>query len=448
MSISHRAKIFWLALGDLVFLYASLLLALYIRYGALWRDKLIESHLLPFTIIFVIWLIVFYIAGLYDLRRLRNNLEFLKILGFTLAVNAGLAIIFFYLIPIFGITPKTNLFIFMGIFALVSVFWRRSFNGWTALSQPLANIALVGESKSMGELSDLLEKNPQFGFKVKCWIKNSDLSETNSDDKLAEEIKKSGVELVIAARELKRDERISKILYGLFSGGMEVQDLPSFYEEIFGKVPVNELSEEWFLEHTANHRRFYDGLKRAFEIIFSVFMAAILSPILLLIALMVKITSRGPIIYSQTRVGKNGNNFTLFKFRSMRVDAEKNGVQWAASKHDPRSTVIGGILRTSHLDELPQLWNITRGDISFVGPRPERPEFVGKLRESVPYYEVRLLVKPGVTGWAQLHHRSDQTIEDVAEKLKYDIYYIKNRSIVIDFAIIIKTLKTLFFSPR
>jgi len=166
----------------------------------------------------------------------------------------------------------------------------------------------------------------------------------------------------------------------------------------------------------------------------------------ILIAILVAVTSSGPAIYKQVRVGKNGRHFTLYKFRTMRQDAEKQGAQWA-TKGDARATPVGKFLRASHLDELPQLANIIRGDISFVGPRPERPEWVEKLEKQIPYYEARLLVKPGISGWAQLNHRADLALEDVKEKLQYDIYYLKNRSLILDLAIIVKTIKTFFVNP-
>jgi lipopolysaccharide/colanic/teichoic acid biosynthesis glycosyltransferase len=172
----------------------------------------------------------------------------------------------------------------------------------------------------------------------------------------------------------------------------------------------------------------------------------VLLPFEIIIALLVAITSRGPIIYRQVRVGEKGKQFMLYKFRTMRVDAEKNGAQWA-SKNDARTTPIGGLLRASHLDELPQLWNIIRGDLSFVGPRPERPEFVTTLAARIPYYEARLFIKPGLTGWAQIHHRADLTDDDVVEKLQYDIYYLKNRSPILDWTIVLKTIKAIFVNP-
>jgi exopolysaccharide biosynthesis polyprenyl glycosylphosphotransferase len=448
MTLTHRAKIALLGLGDLIALYASLFAALFLRYGAHWQDDVVHTHFVPFSIIFVLWIGVFYVAGLYDLRRLRNNIEFIQTLWLTLAANAALAIMFFYLVPTFGITPKTNLFLFIAIFACFEIIWRRFFNRITALSQPLAHVALVGESEGMTEINTFLESNPQFGFKVDVWVKDSKIEQDGHITRtLHDALQHTSAKIIVVKRELKRDPELAKLLYELFASGKTIHDIPSFYEEVFRKVPITEINEDWFLDQIAEQHRFYDGLKQAFEVLSSIILTVILSPILLLAAILIKLSSRGPVIYKQTRVGKGGAHFTLYKFRSMRADAEQSGAQWASHK-DPRSTWIGQVLRVTHLDELPQLVNIMKGDISFVGPRPERPEFIEKLAENVPYYESRLLVKPGVTGWAQIHHHKDLTTADVIEKLKYDVYYLKHRSLVIDLAIVIKTIKTLFSTPQ
>jgi lipopolysaccharide/colanic/teichoic acid biosynthesis glycosyltransferase len=227
-----------------------------------------------------------------------------------------------------------------------------------------------------------------------------------------------------------------------------VIDLANFYELVLRKIPLADLEETWFMENIESAAKFYDPLKRALEFIAALTIGVGLSPLEGLLALLVFLTSPGPVIYRQTRVGQYGEPFTLYKFRTMRNDAEKNGAQWASGAGDPRVTALGKFLRASHLDELPQLYNILRGDISFVGPRPERPEFVRNLKEEIPYYEVRFLIKPGVSGWAQLNHRADLTLDDVKQKLQYDIYYLKNRSAILDLAIILRTAKSLFVNPK
>ena len=217
------------------------------------------------------------------------------------------------------------------------------------------------------------------------------------------------------------------------------------------KIPLADIEETWFLENIEGAAQFYDPLKRAWELVAAIIMGIVLIPVEIIIAILIAITSRGPVIYRQTRVGKYGKEFRLYKFRSMKAlsadgSAEMKGAQWA-TQSDKRTTPIGGFLRGSHLDELPQLINVIKGDLSFVGPRPERPEFVEKLQKDIPFYETRLLIKPGITGWAQINHRADLNLEDVKQKLQYDIYYLKNRSLMLDLAIIVKTIKSFFVNP-
>ena len=304
---------------------------------------------------------------------------------------------------------------------------------------------IIGDGAIAAEIKRTIAENPQLGYAIKAEL----------DEKTAygapQEIKKialrEDVNLIVISGKLKHEPALVATLYELFASGIVVTDLVSFYELIMRKVPITEVQETWFLENIAQAVSFYDPLKRASEFVGALALGIILIPFELLIALLVVLTSRGPVIYRQVRVGEKGKNFTLYKFRTMRVDAEKDGAQWA-TKNDTRTTPIGSLLRASHLDELPQLWNVIRGDLSFVGPRPERPEFVAKLAARIPYYEARLFIKPGVTGWAQINHRADLTDADVIEKLQYDIYYLKNRSPILDWAIILKTIKSIFVNPE
>ncbi|HBR15651.1 MAG TPA: hypothetical protein DD723_08985 [Candidatus Omnitrophica bacterium] len=191
-------------------------------------------------------------------------------------------------------------------------------------------------------------------------------------------------------------------------------------------------------------RRTYAMAKRIFDMVASITALIILSPFILFVALLVKLTSKGPVIYSQTRVGKEGKNFEIYKFRTMKVDAEKEtGPVWAAAK-DSRLTPIGGFLRKAHIDELPQFINVLKGEMSVIGPRPERPVFVSQFKEIMPNYENRLTVKPGITGLAQVWHRYDESIEDVKKKLKYDLLYIKKMCFWSDFNIVLRTIRVVF----
>lgn len=440
----------FLILSDIILLYAALLLALFVRYGGDFYEQLINRHLFPFSIIFVVWLIIFYIAGLYDFRRLRNNLDFLKTLGLTLFVNALLSVLFFYLVPAFGITPKTNLFIFLLVFGLLETVWRRLFNRLTLSLQPSSNILLIGSNETSKEISDFLADNPQFGYRIKLWLKkHKELAEVKEIGEWRDLIKKNEIGIIVIPRHFKQESGLAKIFYKLLTLGVEIHDLTTFYETVFRKVPLEEINEEWFLDELLEKEKFYDDLKRGIEFIGALLLGIILLPIELLIALLIKANSRGPAVCTQIRIGRNDIPYRHYKFRTMKSCTEKNGPQWKESgTRDPRFTLIGRFLAASHLDELPQLVNIAKGELSFVGPRPERLEFMKLLREKIPYYDTRHLVRPGITGWAQIQYRYGASIEDSAEKLKYDIYYIKNRSVFLDLAIVLKTLKSFFVNQK
>jgi exopolysaccharide biosynthesis polyprenyl glycosylphosphotransferase len=451
MKLSSKTKISFLFIGDVIALYLSLALALAIRYGSSFYYEFSNRHLIPFSIAFTVWLLVFYIAGLYDLQRLRNNMDFIRTLMLALAVNAFLTITLFYLIPYFSIAPKTNLFLFLLIFGVTEVWWRRTFNIRAAFRDGLNKVLLFGNGDKVREIIEELKNKPQVGYEIKIWSSQG-LTDSATKD-LNKIVSNHSINLIVVPHAIRDDEKMTKRFYDLIASGVEVIDTPQFYELVFRKVPITEIDELWFLENHIGARKFYDELKRGLEIVLAIFIGVVLIPIEILFAIIIKFTSTGPVIYKQIRVGKNNKEFTLYKFRTMKTDAEKNGPvmsPWKAEgKRDPRLTFVGRFLTASHLDELPQILNILNGDLSFVGPRPERPEFVKIFKEQVPYYDIRHLVKPGVTGWAQINFRyATATTEDTYEKVQYDLYYIKNRSPIMDIAIVIKTIKSFFISPK
>lgn len=452
MTLGNRAKVFLFFVADVAALYASLLAALLIRYRGGFYQQFIDQHAGPFTIVFAFWILVFYVAGLYDLRRLRNSIDFVKTLLLCIAVGSAIAAILFYLVPAFGIAPKINLLLFIGIFTVVEVFWRRFLNRAMTFGGAPNKILIVNGGPVEEEIKRTINENPQLGYTIAIELSEADAY--THPEKITEATLCEEINLIVIPRKLKRDTKLAAVLYTCFSKGILVSDLVNFYEVIMRKVPLDDLEEAWFLENIENVGQFYDPLKRAIEFVGALALGIVLLPLEILIALIVRLTSRGPVFIRQERVGKLGKTFMLYKFRSMVAlapdgQAETNGAQWSAgSGKDPRITAFGGILRKSHLDELPQLVNIVRGDTSFVGPRPERPEIVERLKTQIPYYEVRLLVTPGVTGWAQINHRADIGLDDVKQKLQYDVYYLKNRSLVLDAAIILRTLKSLFVNPE
>ena len=436
MTTTNKIRNIFILAGDVLALYLSLFLALVIRYGSEF-DRFIGQHLMPFSFLFVPWLLVFYMAGLYDQGRLRNNMEFLKTLSLAIAVNAVLAMFFFYLIPYFGITPKTNLLIFLLIFAALEVTWRRSFNKFTASFQSKTKIVLVGSGRAAEEISAFVKENPQLGYKISIRLKDlSPLKSIADWEKLAGD---NEIDLIVIPRHIKNEPEASKIFYRLMTFGVRVIDIPAFYEIVFQKIPLDEVSEEWFLDEIIEKEELYRGFKRIIESVLALTIFVMLLPLEIIIAILVKLSSPGQAIYSQVRVGLNRKEFVIYKFRTMKVN-EKHG--WPG-EDDKRITAVGKFLRKTHLDELPQLLNIIKGDISFVGPRPDFVDFYKDLEKTIPHYSVRTLVRPGVTGWAQVNYPITASLEQTKERLAYDLYYIKNHSIALDIAIIAKTIKVL-----
>lgn len=435
MSPRNKLKMFLLFVGDIIVLYISLIFALLLRYGADFYSEFAGKHFLPFTIIFIPWLIIFYIAGLYDLRRLRNNLDFLKTLSLTLAINFMIAVLFFYLIAAFGITPKTNLFIFIGVFLAVEILWRHFFNQEISLALAPNKIFLVGNGKTIDTIYEAIRKNPQLDYEV---TRRIDEDVAGSDpEALTKAVIQSKADIVIVPHRMKQDNKFAAALYKLLSGKIEVFDSIAFYELLFKKIPLSDIDESWFLENIAKRDPIYEFFKRALDVFFALVFLAVTVIFLPLIWIIIKIESPGPGIFTQTRVGKNGRLFWHYKFRSMKM-TDKN--YWP-TRNDERITRFGKFLRRTHLDEIPQFVNVLKNDLSLVGPRPDLVDFFHILEKELPYYTIRTLVKPGLSGWAQVNNIVTATLEENNDRLAYDLYYLKNRSLLLDFIIVLKTIK-------
>ncbi|MDP3999510.1 MAG: sugar transferase [bacterium] len=441
MNSFSKLKQLTLLTGDVAVLYAALILALTTRYGKLAYFQLFHWHLEPFTIIFALWLVIYYIAGLYDLKSLKNDLDFWRTFWYAALFGAGLAALFFYLIPFFQITPRANLFIFLAFYSILALIWRGSFNRFIGQTGATHKILMVGTNKITEELVSHLKHNPQLGYEIKFEMREG-LGDKEFEH-LSQIILANNINTIIIPAHLKKDARSAKLIYQTLLLGIEVLELSTLYELIFKKVPLTELEEVWFLENLVKKHRIYEFISNPLEQILALILVAVLLPLGILIAILIKLSSAGPVIFRQVRIGQSEREFTLYKFRTMPVDAEKDGPQWANYHQDPRATLVGRILRKSHLDELPQLLNILKGELSFVGPRPERPNFVADLKKELPYYDLRHLVKPGVTGWAQINFRYAASAMDSYQKLQYDIYYLKNNSPLLDFLIILRTIKFL-----
>lgn len=435
-----KIKSIIILIGDVVILYGALAVTLLIRYRQDFSAHF-QGHLKPFSLIFLIWLLIFYLADLYQNKSLALNLQTIRNFSAAVLVSAAVSAIFFYLFfSFFELTPKTNLAIFAFVFGVLDLGWR-FLAAKISISRGLRNrLLIIGDSPLIAETINYLKTNPQTGYDAVLHIKEN--LESRSEKAIRQAIASDQVDTVVIQPHLKKDPEVTAVIYKLLPYKITITDFISFYEMIFRKLPLEELEESWFIEKISNRRRLYDILKRFIDIVLSIILGIILLPFALIIAVLVKLTSPGPIFYKEERVGANHKPFTIYKFRSMRVN--HNGPFWTV-KNDNRRTPIGKIIRFTHLDEIPQLINILKGDISFIGPRPEKKELT-ELYQELPYYEIRHIIKPGLTGWAQLNYKASASVKEAEEKLRYDIYYIKNRSLILDILILLKTLRYLFTS--
>ncbi len=428
-----RVKQFALLLGDVVLLYGALFLTILGRYGRV-NDGLLRAHLGPFSVVFIVWLALFYSAGWYDLRIIRKNLVLLETIIVTLLAGFGLAIIIFYSIPYFAIAPKTNLAIFTVLFAVLAFLWRVVLGA--IMKTPRERVLLIGGSLDAEEVVRHLNDNPAIGFKIQSH--RGQLS-TSDVDSLGDVISNEGIRTVVVLETEQNKPAVAASLYKNLGTGIEIVPFADFYETVFGKVPLGELREEWFFENITRRHRGYSFVKRGVDIVTGIVTGAIFCVLWLPLYVAVKLTSHGPFIFKQTRVGKNGSLFTLYKIRTMYERNEEN--DWKDSDH--YVTPVGKFLRATHIDELPQIGNVLRGNISLVGPRPDFVGFFKKLEGQIPYYAIRTLVKPGITGWAQTNYPVTASLEETRVRLSYDLYYLKHYSFMVDLLIVLKTLKTM-----
>ncbi len=446
--MNNNLKKFILLIGDIFVLYLSLYLTLLLRYGSQPTEMLWQAHFWPFTIVFLAWILIFYIAKLYDLNLAVNNARFFQLTGRSLIIAGLLSIAFFYLTPQITIAPKRNMLIYVVIFAFLFYLWRNFYNWSLKAYLPKNNIAIIGLNNQVKELIYELKQKPHLGFNIVFVVDDkSDSKEINgvpiyrNISALQELIKEKKVVTVIFSKNPHQSETVRALLFQCLPLKINFVSLSNFYENIIGKVPLEAINQMWFLENlTEGKKNLFDFIKRLYDIIFACIFLVISLPFWPIIGLIIKLESKGPIFYLSQRTGKNNKIFYLVKFRTMK---EEDNNRALTIKNDPRVTKFGRFLRKTRIDEFTQMINILKGEMSFVGPRPERPELIKSLEIQIPFYKERLLVKPGATGWDQISGEyHSPTHEDTLKKLQYDLYYIKNRSIYLDLSIILKTIAT------
>ncbi|MCC7009140.1 MAG: TIGR03013 family PEP-CTERM/XrtA system glycosyltransferase [Acidobacteria bacterium] len=394
-----------------------------------------------------------YYADLYDLRRLADRTELLTRLLQALAAASFLLAALYYWFP--------DLVIGRGVFAIaaalaltVIIGWRVLFDWLSTRLGPRERLLLVGTNPAALSLArELYDRRAELGVEIVGFV-DPDPSKVGTSlinpgvvgtiEDIPSVVRARGVDRVVVSLAEARGRLPMDKLLEMKLDGVTFDHLASVYEEYTGKIAVENLRPSWLIFSEGFRKsRAQAAAKRLLDLVVSSVGLIVGAPVMLLVGVAVKLTSAGPMLYHQQRVGLHGRVFTVHKFRTMCADAEAaTGPVWASKHGDPRVTPIGGWLRRTRLDELPQLWNIVKGDMSLVGPRPERPEFVQDLTRDIPYYRQRHVVRPGLTGWAQVRYTYGASTEDALQKLQYDLYYIKNMSITLDLVIVFETVKT------
>jgi sugar transferase (PEP-CTERM system associated) len=443
-----------LLLAEALLLFGGLVVAVYVRLGAIdAEDALITRYgFYKAALATVFCLTSFYLLDLYDFVVMHDRRELvLRLLQALGLAWIALALIF-YLAPQVMIGRGVSM-ISLPLALLLMVGWRLGIHWVLGHPEIGERILIVGSGPFAVEIARETLGRPDAGFRVVGFV--------DSDPALVGKslINPKVIGLTSELGSLVRSEHIDRIVVAIgdrrgqfpteellrlsLSGDVSIEESASFYERLTGRVLLDLIRPSWLIFSSRGRRARLNELAGAAMHRSVALLGAILSfPIAILTAILIKIESRGPIFYRQERVGKNGRVFSLMKFRSMRVDAEKDGPVWAKTE-DERTTRVGRIIRKIRVDEIPQFWNILRGDMNFVGPRPERPHFIAQLAEEIPFYEQRHLVAPGLTGWAQIKYPYGASIEDAKQKLEYDLYYLKNQSITLDATIMFETIKTI-----
>jgi sugar transferase (PEP-CTERM system associated) len=434
--LSAVAAAAWLRLGDDVWRVLS------DEHGA-WKALLVA---------FVAQLCLYY-ADLYNLRAIADRRELVVRVFQALGAASIVLALLYYWFP--ALVLGRGVFMLAAVLVITLVLsWRLVFEWASRQVGPRERLLLVGTGEAVISLArELFDRRHELGVEIVGFV-DADRSRVGAPvlnpgvigtvEDIPSIVRARSVDRVVVSLADARGKLPMEKLLEMRLDGVSFDHLASVYEEYTGKIAVENLRPSWFIFASGFRRsRVLAAIKRAIDVSVSAAGLVLGLPLIAAVALAVRLSSAGPVLYHQRRVGREGRIFTVHKFRSMRQDAEAaTGPVWASKEGDPRVTGIGRFLRRTRLDELPQLWNVLKGDMSFVGPRPERPEFVAELKRQIPYYGQRHVVRPGITGWAQVRYTYGATIEDALQKLQYDLFYIKNLSVPLDVFIIFETLKT------
>ncbi len=442
MLILNKKEPILLFIGDIFFLTIALWLTLAIRHSQTPSWEVFIEHLIPFSFLFLIWTLSFFIAGFYERKALINHRNFFSDVIQTQIINSIIAIIFFYFVPIFGLAPKTIIFIYLIVSLFLILLWRVYIIPSLGIKKKVEAL-LIGRGKEMHQLEKEVNNNPWYNLRFVLTIDLDKNPEIDFQKDILNPVYQHNISTIVL--DLKDDllKDIVPNFYNLIFSKIKFLDVYKIYEDVFSRIPVSQIRHDWFLENiNSSQQNIYIILKRVMDLMIAIPLLIISLFIYPIIFILMYFFDKGKMFYFPERVGKNNSIIKLMKLRTMtRMD---NGI-WEKDKNEV--TKLGTFLRKYRIDELPQLWNVIKGNISLIGPRPEFIFAVEKYEKAIPHYGIRHLIKPGLSGWAQIyqkeapHHMVD--IELTKEKLSYDLFYIKNRSIFIDLKIALKTIKIL-----
>lgn len=440
-----RGSTFMLLLGDVTIFFGALLLTLMVRYGVPPPAFMVELHLMPFLMLFGLWVLIYLIVGLYDRRLFLARKQVPGLVVRAQIFNVLLAALIFFVFP-FAIEPKTNLIIYLGISTVLITLWRLYIFPRLTDGKSM-NVLVMGDSIEARAIAQVFVSNPYFQNVRPYTIASGDVSSLEEmRASLRIFIEEKGVDMIVADMRDEYTKELAKEFYILAFEKESVQffDLSTMYEELHHRILPSLVGEEWILQNVrggAPHFA-YDFLKRLVDIIGAVVCMVPALCVTPFVILAIKLQDGGPIFYMSERVGQYNRPIRMYKFRTMTgMDSGMTlDTKYVVTK-------VGAFLRRTRLDELPQLWNVFRGDLSFIGPRPEFPARAAEYAREIPYYNLRHLIKPGLSGWAQINKfevpRGELDFDLTRDKLSFDLYYLKHRSIFLDVEIALKTLNTL-----
>ncbi len=448
MTFGSKQRTILLFLGDVIILFSSLWLTLLARYTAIPGEQLFNDHIAAFAPLFVLWILVFYMSGLYGKRIILFKTALFGAIVKTQLANIVLGALYFFFVPGIDLAPKTNLFLYLVISLGLILAWRIYI--FPSITRPVSReqAALIGAGPEVEELAREVNSNPRYNLSFPIVVAPSEFA--SDMDAFAKRLKEADVTLLVIDTE---DDMLRPLLPKLYEltfieSRYSLANFYEMYEEVFDRVPLSMLQYDWFLKNIPASSAFlYPVTKRVIDIVGGVLMGLVTLFALPFVALALRIEGKGPVFITQIRLGENGRKIKSYKFRSMTFS---DAGAWNGESAN-KVTKVGAVLRQISLDEFPQFVNVLKGELSLIGPRNDIDALGSRLGEAIPYYQVRYIVKPGITGWAQINQQyeqgniSPQSVEETKMRLAYDFYYIKNRSLALDIVIALKTVKRMLF---